>query len=56
MIAKRALDRDAGTKYKVVAFIDDNVKIQGKKIEGTTIYSYDVIDEIIADRVAFVII
>jgi FlaA1/EpsC-like NDP-sugar epimerase len=37
IITKRTLDRDAGTKYKVLAFIDDNSKIQGKKLEGISI-------------------
>ncbi|MFC2111309.1 polysaccharide biosynthesis protein, partial [Bacteroidota bacterium] len=37
IIAKRALDRDAGTKYKVLAFIDDNVKKVGKKLENISI-------------------
>jgi FlaA1/EpsC-like NDP-sugar epimerase len=56
MIAKRALDRDAGTKYKVVAFIDDDKKMQGKKIEGINIYKYDAIDELLGASVAFMII
>lgn len=38
-ITKRSLDRDVGTKYKVVAFIDDNLKKVGKKLEGVNIYS-----------------
>lgn len=38
VITKRTLDRDAGTKYKVVAFADDNQKKAGKKVEGVTIY------------------
>jgi len=39
IITKRALDRDAGTKYKVLAFIDDDPKKVGKKVEGVLIYS-----------------
>lgn len=39
VITKRALDRDAGTKYKVFAFIDDDIKKVGKKLEGIPIYS-----------------
>lgn len=41
IITKRTLDRDAGTKYKVLAFIDDNSKIQGKKLEGISILGID---------------
>jgi FlaA1/EpsC-like NDP-sugar epimerase len=35
--AKRTLDRDAGTSYKVLAFLDDNTGKQGKKLEGVDI-------------------
>jgi FlaA1/EpsC-like NDP-sugar epimerase len=40
MMAKRALDRDAGTKYKVTAFIDDDPKKIGKKIDNVSIYDF----------------
>src|SRR5690349_12529885 len=32
-----SLDRDAGTKYRVLAFIDDNASKHGRKLEGVTI-------------------
>ncbi|HHZ64854.1 MAG TPA: polysaccharide biosynthesis protein, partial [Flavobacteriales bacterium] len=38
IIAKRTLDRDAGTHYKVFAFIDDDEKKAGKMLEGTRIH------------------
>jgi len=38
LITKRALDRDAGTKYKVVAFVDDDEKKVGMKLEGIPIF------------------
>ncbi len=38
VITKRAIDRDAGTKYKVSAFVDDNPKKAGKRLEGILIY------------------
>lgn len=41
IITKRTLDRDAGTRYKVLAFVDDNEKKSGKKAEGITIYETD---------------
>lgn len=41
IFTKRALDRDAGTKYKVLAFIDDDPKKVNKKLEGITIYGPD---------------
>jgi FlaA1/EpsC-like NDP-sugar epimerase len=37
IIAKRTLDRDAGNKYKAVAFIDDRPSMLGKKLEGVPI-------------------
>jgi len=39
VIAKRAIDRDAGSKYKVLGFIDDDEKKTGKKIEDVPIYA-----------------
>ncbi|MES2591506.1 MAG: nucleoside-diphosphate sugar epimerase/dehydratase [Bacteroidota bacterium] len=57
IITKRTLDRDAGTKYKVLAFIDDDKKKQGKMLEGTSIYAFDRLNELLQnDTVAHVII
>lgn len=57
IITKRTLDRDAGTKYKVLAFIDDDKKKQGKMLEGTSIYAFDKLNELLQnDTVAHVII
>ncbi len=47
IITKRTLDRDAGTKYKVLGFIDDDSKKQGKKLEGTTIYNISKLDDLL---------
>ncbi len=38
IITKRALERDAGFKYKILAFIDDDETKSGKILEGTQIY------------------
>jgi FlaA1/EpsC-like NDP-sugar epimerase len=38
LITKRALDRDAGTKYKVVAFLDDDERKTNMKVEGIPIF------------------
>lgn len=38
VITKRTLDRDRGTRYKVLAFIDDDPAKKGKTLEGVTIY------------------
>ncbi len=50
IITKRTLDRDAGTKYKVLGFIDDDKKKQGKKLEGVTIYSLDKLNELLQNN------
>jgi FlaA1/EpsC-like NDP-sugar epimerase len=39
--SKRAIERDGGSKYRVIAFVDDNKKIIGNKIEGIKIFSYN---------------
>src|ERR1051326_8454344 len=57
IITKRTLDRDAGTKYNVLAFIDDDVKRQGSKLEGVTICNQEKLKELLRENdVAHVII
>lgn len=57
IITKRTLDRDAGTKYKVLGFIDDDNKKQGKKLEGITIYPLDALNELLqSNNVAHLIV
>jgi len=46
-ITKRALDRDAGTKYKVTAFIDEDLKKIGKTIEGTNVYGLSELEKLL---------
>lgn len=48
IITKRTLDRDAGTKYKVLAFIDDDVNKQGKQLEGVSISGINKLEELLA--------
>lgn len=50
LITKRTLDRDKGTKYKVVAFIDDDLKKSGKKLEGVTIYPSSALEKLIKKK------
>jgi len=50
IITKRTLDRDAGTKYKVLAFIDDDKKKQGKMLEGSSIFGLDKLNELLQDN------
>ena len=48
--AKHTLDRDVGTKYRVLAFIDDSISKQGKKLEGIDILHPDKLDNILASN------
>ena len=50
VIAKRTLDRDAGTKYKVLAFIDDDKRKSGKRLEGVYIVSPDGLEGILEEN------
>lgn len=51
VITKRTLDRDAGTKYKVLAFIDDQANKAGKKLEGVNIYETQThLESLLADN------
>jgi len=50
IITKRTLDRDAGTKYKVLAFIDDDKKKQGKMLEGSSIFGLDKLKELLQNN------
>lgn len=55
--AKRAIDRDAGLKYKVFAYIDDDTSKTNKKLEGVSIYPPSKLDELLSQNtIAHVII
>ncbi len=57
LIAARALDRDAGSKFNVIGFIDDNRKKVGKRIEGVNVYDGTELNEILSTNdVGFLII
>lgn len=50
IITKQTLDRDAGTKYNVLAFIDDNPKKHNKKLEGVSIFGSEKLDELLQNN------
>ncbi|HNX06921.1 MAG TPA: nucleoside-diphosphate sugar epimerase/dehydratase [Bacteroidales bacterium] len=50
LISKRSLDRDAGTKYKVLGFIDDDSKKIGMKIEDIPIYGPDKLEKLLENN------
>jgi len=45
--AKKAIERDAGAKYKVIAYIDDDVNKVGKKLQGNSIRPTSELKEIL---------
>ena len=50
VITKRTLDRDAGSKYNVSAFVDDDPKKAGKTLEGVKIYHSAKLDEVLSNN------
>ena len=50
VITKRALDRDLGIRYKVIAFIDDDKSKWGKKLEGVPISDFDKLQSLLANN------
>ncbi len=47
LITKRTLDRDDETNHKVIAFIENKGQIIKSKLEGTTIYGVDNLEDIL---------
>ena len=47
MITKRTLDRDAGSRFKVTAFIDDDPAKDGKTLEGIKIYPANDLEDLL---------
>lgn len=50
IITKRTLDRDAAVKYKVVGFVDDDLKKKGRSLEGAFIFPPDKLEELIKEN------
>jgi FlaA1/EpsC-like NDP-sugar epimerase len=50
LLAKKAIERDAGAKYKVVNYVDDNSKKIGKKIQGIFIRSGTELNDILSNN------
>lgn len=49
LITKRTLEREGSAKYEVVAFIDDDARKAGKRLEGVLIHPASRIAELLAD-------
>ncbi len=56
IITKRTLDRDAAVRYKVVGFIDDDLKKSGRSLEGIFIYPPSKMEKLIREQEAETII
>jgi len=50
IITKKTLDRDVGTKYKIVAFVDDSGRKARKKIEEIRVWSPDSLKELLSNN------
>lgn len=50
VISKRTMDRDAANKYKILAFIDDNEKKKGRKIEGIQVYHSSQLENLLQEN------
>ncbi|MFO0321614.1 MAG: polysaccharide biosynthesis protein [Bacteroidota bacterium] len=50
IITKRTLDRDAAVRYKVVGFLDDDVKKKGRSLEGVFVYPTSKLDQLIKEN------
>lgn len=49
MISKRTMDRDGSNKYKIVAFIDDNEKKKGRKLEGIPVFHTTDLEDLLSE-------
>ncbi len=50
IITKRTLERDADIKYKVIGFLDDDIKKKGRSLEGIFVYEADKLAELIKEN------
>lgn len=50
LITKRTLERAGAAKYNVVAFVDDDPKKVGKRLEGAAVYHTGKLEELFRDR------
>jgi len=45
LVVKKVIESDARSGYRIVALMDDNWRIQGKKVEGVNVYSHAILTE-----------
>lgn len=49
LITKRTLEREGSVKYEVIAFVDDDPRKVGKRLEGSLIHSADKLEDLFAN-------
>lgn len=52
VVTKRTLDRDAEINYHVVAFVDDDRKKRGKRLEGTPIFHTSELNNLLERKIS----
>lgn len=50
LITKRTIEKDTQLRYKIIGFIEDNPKMVGNRLEGTTIYSANDLEKILEEQ------
>lgn len=50
LITKRTIEKDTQLRYKIIGFIEDNPKMVGNRLEGSTIYSADDLEKILEEQ------
>lgn len=50
LVTKRTLEKDTRLGYELLAFIDDNKKLSGNRLEGTTIYHTSDLEKLIKEH------
>lgn len=50
LITKRTIEKDPGTAYRILGFIDDNKKLAGNRLEGITIYHTSNLEKVIKEQ------
>lgn len=56
LITKRTIEKDVSNGQKIIAFIDDNPKLTGNRLEGVNIYPTSQLEKLIKDEGASLVI
>jgi len=50
LMTKRTIEKNAESKQKIIAFVDDNKKMSGNRLEGVTIFHTSKLDKLLKDE------